>query len=80
LEFEDGYLYTGISADLDRRVGQHKAGLCRNTKNKGKIKLVYREEFGGKIDAARREKEIKGWRREKKENLIKSNEDNVYSE
>jgi predicted GIY-YIG superfamily endonuclease len=36
------------------------------------VKLVYSKEFQSRIEAARREKEIKGWRREKKEQLINS--------
>ena len=53
-----GRLYTGITTDLRRRMRQHGA------------KLLYSESRRGKREAARREKEIKGWRREKKLQLI----------
>ncbi|PIS07472.1 hypothetical protein COT78_03285 [Candidatus Berkelbacteria bacterium CG10_big_fil_rev_8_21_14_0_10_43_13] len=58
-------------------MAEHQHGLCRNTKNRGTIKLVYYEEFENRHEAALREKEIKGWRREKKD---KSINDDVYSE
>jgi putative endonuclease len=54
-----GQLYTGITTDLDHRMRQHKASL------------LYTEAYEDKHDAARRERQIKGWRREKKLSLIK---------
>jgi predicted GIY-YIG superfamily endonuclease len=39
-------------------------------KSKIPVKLVYSESFATKENAAKREKEIKGWSRVKKENLI----------
>jgi len=74
---EDNYLYVGLTFSVSKRISEHKAGLCRNTKNRGKIELVYYEEFENRHEAALREKEIKGWRRQKKENLIARG---VYSE
>ncbi len=53
-----GQLYTGITTDLNHRVKQHGA------------KLLYSEAFEDKHEAARREREIKGWRRDKKLGLI----------
>lgn len=52
-------LYTGITTNLEHRMKQHHA------------KLLYTEAFEDKHSAAKREKEIKGWRREKKMQLIK---------
>ena len=54
-----GQLYTGITTDLEHRMRQHKA------------KLLYTEPFEDKCQAARREREIKGWRRAKKLKLVK---------
>jgi putative endonuclease len=71
----DKYLYVGITANVQRRLVEHVNGLCRNTKNRGKISLVYTEKFETRFEAAKREKEIKGWRREKKENLINTQSD-----
>jgi putative endonuclease len=54
-----GQLYTGITTDLQHRMVQHGA------------KLLYHETHPGGHSAARREKEIKGWRRERKLELIR---------
>ena len=51
-------LYTGITTNLNHRMKQHHATL------------LYTEAFEDKHVAARREREIKGWRREKKMELI----------
>ena len=71
LKCEDSYLYIGITNSLQRRLLQHQVGQCKLTKNRGKIKLVYCQEFSSRSYAAVKEKEIKGWRREKKDELIK---------
>jgi putative endonuclease len=70
IKCEDNYLYVGITHSIPQRFLDHKKGLCRNTKNRGRLKLCYWEEFADIHQAACREKEIKGWRREKKDNLI----------
>jgi len=72
LKCEDGYLYTGITNNINRRLQEHQTDLCLNTKNRGKIEVYYKEAFKTRIDAAKREKEIKGWSRKKKEDLIKN--------
>lgn len=68
----DGYLYTGITNNLKRRLDEHNLGKTPNIKNRLPIKLVYKEQFNTRKEAAKREKEIKGWRRDKKEKLIDS--------
>ncbi|OGD56719.1 hypothetical protein A2V71_04215 [Candidatus Berkelbacteria bacterium RBG_13_40_8] len=73
LQCYDNYLYTGITSNIKKRLEEHRQGLCPLTKNRGSIKLVYREEFNTRIEAAKREKEIKGWRRSKKLALIDKN-------
>ena len=71
IECSGSYLYTGITGNLRRRVKEHNEGVGSPvTKNRGPVRLVYWERFETKEDAARREKEIKGWRREKKKRLI----------
>jgi len=65
--------YTGVTADLTRRMQEHRKGkgsvFC-STYNVNE--LIYYEIFIDILDAIRREKEIKGWRREKKLALIRS--------
>lgn len=70
LECSDGSFYTGITWNIEKRVIEHSNGLSLATKGKLPVKLVYREEFADRYQAAKREKEIKGWRREKKLKLM----------
>ncbi|MBU3978512.1 GIY-YIG nuclease family protein [Patescibacteria group bacterium] len=65
-------VYIGSSNDVDKRVSRHNTGQgAEFTKRNKDFKLVYQEKYPTLIDARKREKQIKGWRREKKENLIK---------
>ncbi|MDR3643174.1 MAG: GIY-YIG nuclease family protein [Candidatus Doudnabacteria bacterium] len=68
-----GTLYTGITSDLYKRVYQHKNNLIEGfTKKYQCHKLVYFEETTEAESAIAREKQIKGWSRWKKEDLIRS--------
>ena len=73
--YDDTY-YTGSTIDLELRIDQHQKGFGANyTKKRLPIKLVYFEEHH-RIDLAfKREKQIQGWSRKKKEALI-SNQQN----
>ncbi|HUQ85290.1 MAG TPA: GIY-YIG nuclease family protein [Candidatus Limnocylindrales bacterium] len=65
-------LYVGSSRDVIKRTIRHEEGTgAEYTKRNRSFKLVYTESYLTLIEARRREKQIKGWRREKKENLIK---------
>ena len=65
-------MYVGMTNNLERRVYEHKNKLVEGFTKKYNIsKLVYYEQ-GNDINAViAREKEIKKWRREKKDNLVK---------
>ncbi len=64
-------LYIGVTNDLIRRVEEHKDGIVEGFTKKYKCKkLVYYESFFHVEDAIRREKELKGWKRFKKVDLI----------
>jgi putative endonuclease len=66
-------LYTGVTNNLMRRVYEHKQKLIPGfTKKYNITKLVYYEVFGDIKQAIAREKQIKGWLREKKIKLIES--------
>ena len=66
-------LYTGITNDLVRRVWEHQNGQVSGfTKNYNADRLVYYESFDDPNDAIGREKEIKGWRRSKKNELVET--------
>ncbi|HMG82691.1 MAG TPA: GIY-YIG nuclease family protein [Ferruginibacter sp.] len=70
-------LYTGVTNDLYRRIEQHKENAIpfRHPSFAGKYNayfLLHFERFETIEFAIMREKEIKGWRRSKKEALINS--------
>ena len=65
--------YTGMTWNLEKRIHEHNLGIkTAIQKSRLPVRLVYWEKFGFRKEAAMREKEIKGWRREKKEKLIDS--------
>ncbi len=69
---DSGTLYVGVTGQLEGRVNQHKKGQIDGfTKKYNCNKLVYYEEFDDIEQAILREKQIKRWRRDKKEALIK---------
>jgi putative endonuclease len=66
-----GTLYIGITNSLERRVWQHKTKALEGfTKRYDLDQLVYFEEFRDVTNAISREKELKGWLRRKKIDLI----------
>ena len=71
LECDDKSLYTGITLNLEKRIKAHFNGASKYTRSKLPVKLVYFEESRDKVQAARREREIKSWTRAKKLELIK---------
>ena len=72
LQCDDGSFYTGITPNLERRFQEHKEGRGgRYTSLHKPLRIVYSENFMTRSDALKRERQIKGWSRQKKENLIK---------
>jgi len=66
-------VYTGVTNNLERRMYEHKNKLIEGFSKKYNLtKLVYFEQFTNVNDAISREKEIKNWRREKKNALIET--------
>jgi len=64
-------LYTGVTNDIVRRVDEHKRGLIPGFTRKYHVtRLVYFERFAEVRPAIAREKEIKGWVRARKIQLI----------
>ena len=64
-------LYTGVTNDLSRRIYEHKHGSIDGfTKKYNVNKLVYFETCEYAVDAIAREKQVKGWSRKKKDELI----------
>ena len=64
-------IYIGVTNDLERRLYEHKNKLVKGFTEKYNVsKLVYFEETQDVTTAIDREKEIKKWRREKKDRLV----------
>lgn len=66
--------YTGVTNNLSLRLQQHQESVITELTFAGKYKCIYLVHFEEYLSAAQaiaREKEIKGWRREKKLALIK---------
>jgi predicted GIY-YIG superfamily endonuclease len=61
--YQDGYLYTGCTGNLQRR------GNDRRRRHGIGFKMVYKESFDTRERALERESQIKGWSRAKKEAL-----------
>ena len=73
-------LYIGITNDLYRRYMEHKNGIVEGFTKKYRCHtLLYYECFTDVEEAIAREKELKGWSREKKETLIKSANPNFWN-
>jgi putative endonuclease len=66
-------LYTGITNSLERRLWFHSNSSPRSFTKRYKVdRLVYYERFDNPRHAISREKEFKGWRREKKNDLVRT--------
>jgi|SRR4030043_22903 len=66
-------IYVGITNELTRRIYKHKNKMIKGFTEKYNVKkLVYFEETQDINTAIEREKEIKKWRREKKNRLVNS--------
>lgn len=66
-------LYVGMTNDLERRVWEHRTKAAEGFTSRYNIdRLIWYESTSEVMAAIEREKEIKGWRREKKICLIES--------
>ena len=75
IQCKDGTIYTGITTDIKRRFQEHKESKGGHyTSSRKVVKVLYTENHKDRSSALKREAQIKGWRREKKLNLIKFGE------
>ncbi len=73
LKFSNNYLYIGQTNHLEQRIKDHKSKTSRSakfSKDNGEFELIYTEEYDTQLESMRREKQLKGWTRAKKEALI----------
>ena len=69
----DKVMYVGVTNDLARRIREHKSEQIDGFTKKYHVhKLVYFEEYTEINDAIAREKQLKGWKREKKNKLVEA--------
>ena len=69
----DQSYYVGITDDIQKREKRHNDGFgCEYTRIRRPIKIVYFEIFFTRSEAAKRERQLKGWTRKKKEWLMYS--------
>jgi putative endonuclease len=68
-----GTLYIGVTSDLEGRVRKHRNGTFEGfSKTYNCTRLLYYEQHEDIHISIARETQLKGWRREKKLNLIRS--------
>lgn len=66
-------LYIGVTSDIEGRLYEHRTANDRSFTSRYRVhRLVYIEEYGWIDDAIGREKELKGWRRSRKIELIEA--------
>jgi len=72
LRCSDSSYYVGSTWDLEVRLAQHQSGFAaKYTSTRLPVELLYFEEYNRVEDAFRREKQVQGWGRAKREALIR---------
>jgi len=72
LKCRDNSYYTGVTKDVMARLEKHNSGTgAKYTRMKRPCTIVYIENHMNEKAARRREREIKGWRHDKKDELIR---------
>ena len=68
----DNSYYTGVTNDIERRLYEHENGMNPGsyTCKRRPVKLVLHERFPDVTQAIAFEKQVKGWKRAKKEAII----------
>ena len=66
-------MYIGVTNDIGRRVFEHRNGMGSEFAKKYRVnRLVYVEEYEDPSDAIAREKQLKGWKRIRKNELVRA--------
>jgi putative endonuclease len=66
-------MYIAVTNNLENRVWEHRTGAGSEFAKKYRAtRLVYAEEYDNPTDAIAREKQLKGWRRERKNELVRT--------
>lgn len=69
VECSDSSYYTGVTNNLEKRIQEHNTGIDKKayTYRRRPVEILFFEKFSDPYSAFRLEKQIKGWRRKKKE-------------
>jgi putative endonuclease len=68
---DDSY-YTGHTDNLEKRIGEHQAGLCGGyTASRLPVELAFSQDFSTREEALSAEQQTKGWSRKKKEAMMR---------
>lgn len=71
----DDTLYTGMTTDVERRIGEHNTGSgAKYTRSRRPITCVYKEQCESRSAALKREAQIKRLSRRDKQKLIANKE------
>ena len=74
----DGSYYTGLTDNLEQRIGQHEAGTFPGyTHSRRPVTLLWNATFPTRTQAYEYERRIKNWSRAKKEALMASDWDGL---
>ena len=69
--YNNKVLYIGVTSNLEQRLWEHKNKTVKGFSSKyNTTKLVYFEQFSDIVNAISREKQLKGWSRNKKDFLV----------
>lgn len=72
LRCADNSYYTGHTDNLEQRIGEHQTGQCGGyTASRLPAELVFSQECNTREEALAAEQQIKGWRRKKKEAMMR---------
>ena len=72
LRCADSSYYTGHTDNLEERIAKHQTGEIEGyTSTRLPVKLLFSEEFPTREEALACEQQIKGWRRKKKEAMMR---------
>ncbi|MBN1465639.1 GIY-YIG nuclease family protein [candidate division KSB1 bacterium] len=73
IQCSDDSFYTGITTDVGRRFQEHMEQgrkSARYVRGRGPLRLVFAEKIGGKGEAYRIEKKVKGLSKQRKDRLV----------
>ncbi|MFC2070805.1 GIY-YIG nuclease family protein [Chloroflexota bacterium] len=71
LRCRDNSLYCGITNNLESRLEAHNRGTgAKYTYSRRPVTLIYNEKYDNATEARKREQQVKGWSKTKKESLV----------